>query len=61
MMIDMMAAGLRKIAGHGSPATTQRYLHPDLRSITEAGRSLSARLSPAPGLPQPPGTTRRVL
>ncbi|MGW3657580.1 tyrosine-type recombinase/integrase [Streptomyces sp. NPDC005151] len=33
---------LRKIAGHGSLLTTQRYLHPDLRSLIEAGNSLSA-------------------
>ncbi|MFD1829777.1 tyrosine-type recombinase/integrase [Streptomyces desertarenae] len=52
---------LRKIAGHGSLATTQRYLHPDLRSITEAGRSLSAHLSVAAGPPKPPGAVRRVL
>ncbi|MGY1452647.1 tyrosine-type recombinase/integrase [Streptomyces sp. SS8] len=52
---------LRKIAGHGSLATTQRYLHPDLRSITEAGRSLSAHLSVAAGPPKPPGTVRRAL
>ncbi|WP_246368612.1 tyrosine-type recombinase/integrase [Amycolatopsis echigonensis] len=28
---------LRKIAGHGSLSTTQRYLHPDQQSITDAG------------------------
>lgn len=28
---------LRKIAGHGSLVTTQRYLHPDHDSITAAG------------------------
>lgn len=35
---------LRKIAGHGSLTTTQRYLHPDLRTITDAGTALSAHL-----------------
>jgi integrase len=38
---------LRKIAGHGSLATTQRYLHPDRRSIEAAGKALSDHLSPA--------------
>lgn len=36
---------LRKIAGHGSLATTQRYLHPDRRSIEAAGLALSAHLT----------------
>jgi integrase len=36
---------LRKIAGHGSLTTTQRYLHPDAQSITEAGDALSAHLA----------------
>jgi integrase len=36
---------LRKIAGHGSLTTTQRYLHPDTTSIAAAGESLSAFLS----------------
>ena len=36
---------LRKIAGHGSLATTQWYLHPDERSITEACDVLTAHLS----------------
>ncbi|GAA2582147.1 site-specific integrase [Actinomadura fulvescens] len=36
---------LRKIAGHGSLSTTQRYLHPDAKSITAAGEALSLHLS----------------
>lgn len=36
---------LRKIAGHGSLTTTQRYLHPDRQSLTDAGDALSAHLS----------------
>jgi integrase len=36
---------LRKIAGHGSLGTTQRYLHPDRRSIELAGAALSAHLA----------------
>jgi integrase len=36
---------LRKIAGHGSLVTTQRYLHPDAQSITDAGTALSAHLA----------------
>ena len=34
---------LRKIAGHGSLTTTQRYLHPDHESITATDRLLSTR------------------
>ncbi|SEM30298.1 hypothetical protein [Streptacidiphilus jiangxiensis] len=44
---------LRKIAGHGSLTTTQRYLHPNLRSIELAGEALSAHL--AAGLQNAPG------
>jgi integrase len=36
---------LRKIAGHGSLVTTQRYLHPDGQSIAAAGAALSAHLT----------------
>jgi len=36
---------LRKIAGHGSLVTTQRYLHPDSQSIADAGLALSAHLA----------------
>ncbi|MFG3019276.1 tyrosine-type recombinase/integrase [Streptomyces sp. NPDC048254] len=36
---------LRRIAGHGSLITTQRYLHPDIHKITAAGTALSAHLN----------------
>jgi integrase len=36
---------LRKVAGHGSLTTTQRYLHPDQQSIADAGAALSAHLA----------------
>ena len=39
---------LRKIAGHGSLTTTQRYLHPDQESITAAGQLLSTHLNAGP-------------
>jgi integrase len=44
---------LRKIAGHASLTTTQRYLHPDMRSIAAAGDSLTAYLQ-APQSPSGP-------
>ncbi|MFF2959215.1 tyrosine-type recombinase/integrase [Streptomyces sp. NPDC057963] len=37
---------LRKIAGHGSLLTTQRYLHPDMARITKAGHALTAHPHP---------------
>jgi integrase len=40
---------LRKIAGHGSLITTQRYRHPGRRSVTDAGDKLSRHLSAAAG------------
>ncbi|MEV4432564.1 tyrosine-type recombinase/integrase [Streptomyces sp. NPDC049585] len=51
---------LRMIAGHGSITTTQRYLHPDRRSIHLAGAALSRYLvegrREAPGPEPVPGT-----
>ncbi len=35
---------LRKIAGHGSLTTTQRYLHPDRQSVSDAAALLSNHL-----------------
>jgi integrase len=37
---------LRKIAGHGSLSTTQRYLHPSLQFVTSASEALQAHLTP---------------
>lgn len=36
---------LRRIAGHGSLSTTQRYLRPRIRKITAAEAALSAHFS----------------
>ncbi|WP_228989370.1 site-specific integrase [Streptomyces sp. DH8] len=52
---------LRRIAGHGSLTTTQRYLHPDVHKITAAGAALSAHFNVlrAPrSLPSPTAMTR---
>jgi len=49
---------LRKIAGHGSLMTTQRYLHPDAQSITAAGDALSAHLAASRS---PSGRRLRVM
>lgn len=55
---------LRKIAGHGSLTTTQRYLHPDRRSVAAAGESLSRHLTgrsqdgPKAGDEEPPKEDR---
>ncbi|MFF9633271.1 hypothetical protein ACF1D2_01595 [Streptomyces bacillaris] len=58
---------LRRIAGHGSLSTTQRYLHPDVRKVTAAGTALSARFNvlrtprPLPGpVVMPPLTWPRT-
>lgn len=43
---------LRKIAGHGSLTTTQRYLHPDRNSISTAAALLSKHLAVSPNSSQ---------
>ncbi|GAA4890909.1 site-specific integrase [Saccharopolyspora cebuensis] len=43
---------LQKIAGHASLSTTQRYLHPDHQSVTDAGAMLSRHLRRSPSGPQ---------
>ena len=53
---------LRKIAGHGSLSTTQRYLHLDSASIAAAGASLTAYLK-GPVVPKwsPDGPQLRIV
>lgn len=47
---------LRKIAGHGSLSTTQRYLHVDEEAIHSAGEYLSTHLGMTPRPDQRPGS-----
>jgi integrase len=44
---------LRRIAGHGSLSTTQRYLHPNRQLFTDAGKALSAHLNTTESAPNP--------
>jgi integrase len=50
---------LRKIAGHGSLTTTQRYLHPDRDSVSNAGVLLSKHLAVSTNDPQMAPTPAR--
>jgi integrase len=43
---------LRKIAGHGSLTTTQRYLHSSRQAVTDAGVLLSKHLRRSTDGPQ---------
>ncbi len=51
---------LRKIAGHGSLTTTQRYLHPDQRSVELAGAALSAHLAAGRGAIGPQAVPNKI-
>ncbi|MGH3875324.1 MAG: tyrosine-type recombinase/integrase [Pseudonocardiaceae bacterium] len=50
---------LRKIAGHGSLATTQRYLHPDRGSVSNAAVLLSRHLAVSTNGPQTVSTAKK--
>ncbi|WP_253798171.1 tyrosine-type recombinase/integrase [Nocardia amikacinitolerans] len=50
---------LQKIAGHTDPRITQRYLHPDVATLTEDGSLLSRFLTPNGG-PQIPELLARM-
>jgi len=48
---------LRKIAGHRSLTTTQRYLHPNRQSIRDAGEALTLHLT---GMRSPNGPQKGI-